>query len=212
MKNCRDRPRVFSIAGRASARKRFPYENAPAMTSALFGPLALTPGAISATRSGERPMGTRSSASAGRTTSPGFDSRSGSSPIVTACSWRSNPSNSKARRYSPAAGSFKAYEPLPSERAEAARAGSSARTPAARFTETAVTDAFATARPDGSVMRPVTVPGPPAHTWAERPISNPQSDTHPAPGVLVIVLGGLGSDSSLTPMAKPGRNLGSTSA
>ena len=35
MKNGRARPRVFSFAGRPSTRKRFPYENAPAMTRAL---------------------------------------------------------------------------------------------------------------------------------------------------------------------------------
>ena len=104
------------------------------MTRALFGPLALTPGAMSAARSGERPTGVRSVASDGNTTSPGFDSLSGSSPAacvtldglgnrrqlepdveaggirldVTVRTWRSKPSNSNVMRYSPDRGSFSA--------------------------------------------------------------------------------------------------------
>ena len=89
MKNGRESPRVFSFAGSPSTRKRLPYENAPAITRALVGPLPLTPGAMSAARSGPRPIGVRSSASAGKTTSPGFDSRSGlsSADCVTLMVW-----------------------------------------------------------------------------------------------------------------------------
>jgi len=184
------------------------------MPSTRADPRAPTPGAMFAARSGARSTGRRSSVSAGTTASPGFDSRSGSSPAdcvtlmvwgmaasskgtssvevsdVTEIVWtcRSNPSNSKATRYSPAEGTFNTYLPLLPERAVTLRPEAADGAAGTWFAAAAVTTASATASPAGSVMRPQIVPGCFARAAAVKQTISAQVGTNPALEALAIAI------------------------